>query len=161
MRFLPAKFVLRRSWRPFFGVTFRKKVFQLFFCKCWGPFFELKQCQAPFSRRFSGLLPKFSIYQNFWGCPCTFCTPASYITVKGNVSWKRTFLPVVAIVVLYHKHIKPSKPFTPHVIAWYVRKGFKQSIRKTKDQQDCTLQCLAWELPKSVMLSGLWKAQSF
>jgi len=33
------------------------------------------------------------------------------------------------LVVLHHKHMKPFKPFTPHVIAWFVRKGFNQSIR--------------------------------
>jgi len=62
--------------------------------------------------------------------------------IKGNMWWKRTFLPVVTIVVLHHKHMKPFKIFTPHVIAWSVRKGFIQSIRKTKEQKT-RLQCLA------------------
>jgi len=28
----------------------------------------------------SGILPGFSTNQSFWGCACTPCTPASYIT---------------------------------------------------------------------------------
>jgi len=28
------------------------------------------------------------------------------------------------ILALHHKHMKLVKPFTPHVIAWSVRKGF-------------------------------------
>jgi len=44
--------------------------------------------------------------------------------IKGNVWWKRTFLAMVTIVVLHHKHMKLVKPFTPHVIACSVRKGF-------------------------------------
>jgi len=27
-------------------------------------------------------------------------------------------------LALHHKHMKLVKPFTPHVIAWSVRKGF-------------------------------------
>jgi len=30
--------------------------------------------------QFSGILPRFSPNQNFWGCPCTSCTLASYTT---------------------------------------------------------------------------------
>ena len=37
--------------------------------------------------------------------------------IKGNVWWKRTFLPMVTIAVLHHKHMKLFTPFTPHVIA--------------------------------------------
>jgi len=76
--------------------------------------------------------------------------------IKDNVWWKRTFLPVVTIVVLHHKHMKPFKPFTPNVIACSVRKGFNQSIRKTKEQKT-RLQCLASAMPKSVMPSGMPK----
>jgi len=54
--------------------------------------------------------------------------------IKGNAWWKRTFHPMVAIVVLHHKHMKLFKPFTPHVIAWSV-KGFNQSICRTKEQK--------------------------
>jgi len=54
---------------------------------------------------------------------------------------KMYFFPMVAIVVLHHKHTKLFKPFTPHVIAWSVRKGFDQSIRRTKEQKT-RLQCL-------------------
>jgi len=31
---------------------------------------------------------------------------------------------MAAILALHHKHTKPVKSFTPHVIAWPVRKGF-------------------------------------
>jgi len=75
---------------------------------------------------------------------------------KGNVRWKRIFLPMVTIVVLHHKHMKLLKPFTPHVIAWAIR-GFDQSIRRTKEQKT-RLQCLAWTMPKSVMPSGVMKS---
>jgi len=52
--------------------------------------------------------------------------------------------------------MKLFKPFTPHVIAWAVRKGFNQSIRRTKEQQT-RLQCLAWAMPKSAMPSAAVK----
>jgi len=82
-----------------------------------------------------------SMIPNFW---CSLEVAAAELhrycfVIKGNVWWKRTFLPVVTIVVLHHKHMKP---FTPHVIAWSVRTGFNQSIRKTKKQKT-RLQCLA------------------
>ena len=69
--------------------------------------------------------------------------------------WKRTFIPMVTIIVLvlHHKHMKLFKPFTPHVIAWSVRKGFNQAIRRTKEQK-MRLQCLASAMPKPVMPSG-------
>jgi len=38
------------------------------------------------------------------------------------------------ILALHHKHMKLANPFTPHVIAWSVRKGFDQSICRTKEQ---------------------------
>jgi len=41
---------------------------------------------------------------------------------------------MVAIVMLHHKHMKQFKPFIPHVIAWSVRKGFNQSIRRTENE---------------------------
>ena len=69
--------------------------------------------------------------------------------------WKRTFLPMVTIVVV--RHMKPSKPFNPHVIARSVRIGFDQSIRRTKEQKT-RLQCLASTMPKPVMTSGAVKS---
>ena len=66
------------------------------------PFFEVKQRWVPFLpgfsgilpwylgilpgfsgilSRFSGILPGLSTNQNFWGCACTHCTPASYTTI--------------------------------------------------------------------------------
>jgi len=77
--------------------------------------------------------------------------------IKGNVWWKRTFLQMVTIVVWHHKHVKLFKPFTPHVTAWFVRKGLNQSGRRTKEQQT-RLQCSAWTMPKSVMPSGAMKS---
>jgi len=55
--------------------------------------------------------------------------------IKCNLWWKRTFLPMVTIVVSPHKHMKLLKPFTQHVIAWSVRKGFNQSVCRTKVQK--------------------------
>jgi len=40
--------------------------------------------------------------------------------IKGNIWWKHTFLPMVTIVVLHHKHMKLFKPFAPHVTEWSV-----------------------------------------
>jgi len=98
---------------------------------------------------------------NFW---CSLEVAATELhlcfVIKGNVWWKRTFLPMATIVVLHHKHMKLFKPFTPHVIAWSVRKGFNQSIRITKEQKT-RLQCLASAMPKPVMPQELRKAQSF
>ena len=62
------------------------------------------------------------------------------------------FFPMVTIVVLHYKHMKLFKPFT-HVIACSARKGFNQSIRRTKEQKT-RLQCLASAMPKPVMPSG-------
>jgi len=31
---------------------------------------------------------------------------------------------MVTVIVLHHKYMEEFKPFTPHVIAWSVRKGF-------------------------------------
>jgi len=55
--------------------------------------------------------------------------------------------------------MKLFTPFTPHVIAWSVRKCFNQSIRRTKEQQT-RLQCLASAMPKRVMPSGVMKKAS-
>jgi len=74
--------------------------------------------------------------------------------INGKVWWKRTLLAVVTIILLHHnKHMKLVKPFTSHVIAWPVRKGFNQSICRTKEQET-RLQCLASAMPKSVMPSA-------
>jgi len=75
----------------------------------------------------------------------------------GNVWWKCTFLPIATIVMLHHKHMELFKPFTPHVIAWSVRKDCNQSIRRTKEQKT-RLQCFASAMPKPVMPSGAMKS---
>jgi len=67
---------------------------------------------------------------------------------------------MATIVVLRHKHMKLFKPFTSHVIAWSVRKGFNQSIRRTKEQKT-RLQCLASAMPKPVMPSGAGPSPRF
>ena len=65
---------------------------------------------------------------------------------------------MVAIVVLHNKYMKLFKSlFTPDVIVWTVRKGFNQSIRRTKEQKT-RLQRLASEMPKPVMPSGATKS---
>jgi len=56
--------------------------------------------------------------------------------INGNLRWKRAFLPMVSIVVLHHKSMKLFQPFTPHVIAWSVRKCFNPSIRRTKAENE-------------------------
>jgi len=105
-----------------------------------------------------------SMIPNFWCCLEVAATELHVcFVIKGNMWWKRTFLPMASIVVLHHKHMKLFKPFTPHVIAWSVRKGFNLSIRRTKEQKT-RLQRLPSAMPKPVMPSGhqeLWKAQSF
>jgi len=45
-----------------------------------------------------------------------------FFIIKSSVGWKRTFIPMVIIVVLHHKNMKLFKPFTPHAIAWFVRR---------------------------------------
>ena len=63
---------------------------------------------------------------NFW---CSLEVAAAELhlcfVIKGNMRWKRTFLRMVTIVVLHYNYMKL---FTPHVIAWFARKGFNQSI---------------------------------
>ena len=77
-----------------------------------------------------------SMIPNFW---CSLQVAAAELhlcfVIKGNVWWKRTFLSMVAIVMLHHEHMNLFKPFIPHVIAWSVRKRFNQSIRRTKEQK--------------------------
>jgi len=61
------------------------------------------------------------------------------------------------IAVLHHKEMKLCKLFTPLVIAWRDKKRFDQSMRGTKGQK-ARLQCLASEMPKSVMPSRVTKS---
>jgi len=70
-----------------------------------------------------------SMIPNFWCCLGAAATELHLcFLIKGNLWWKRTFQ-MATIAVLHHKHVKLFKPFTPHVIAWSVRKSFNQSIR--------------------------------
>jgi len=100
-----------------------------------------------------------SMIPNCW-CSLEVATTELHLSfvLKGNVLWKRTFIPMVSIVVLHHKHMKLVKPFTPHVIAWSVRKGFNQSICRTKERKT-RLQCLSGAMPKPVMTSGAMKSE--
>ena len=92
-----------------------------------------------------------SMIPNFWCCLEVAATELHLcFVIKGNVWWKRTFLPMATIVVLHHKHTKLFKSFTPHVLALSVRKGFHQSIRRTKEQKT-RLQSLASTMPKPVL----------
>jgi len=102
-----------------------------------------------------------SMIPNFW-CSLEVAAAELHICfiIKGNVWWKRTFVRMVTIVVLHHKHMKLFKPFTPHAIAWSVRKGFNRSIRRTKEEKG-RLQCWACAMPKPVLPLKLRKAQSF
>jgi len=61
------KFSPTKIMKTFFGVTSEKGL-HVIFCKPWAPFFEAKQGWAPFSRGFTGMFPRFSANQNFWGC---------------------------------------------------------------------------------------------
>ena len=96
-----------------------------------------------------------SMIPNFW-CSLEVAAAELHLCffIKGNLWWKRTFLPMVTIVVL--RHMKPFKPY-PHVIARSVRKGFDQSIRRTKEQKT-RLQRLASAMLKPVMPSGAMKS---
>jgi len=98
-----------------------------------------------------------SMTPNFW-CSLEVVAVELYLcfVIKGNLWWKRTFLPMVTIVVLHYKYIKLFKLSTPHVIVWFARKGFNQSIGRTKGQK-ARLQCLACEMPKSVISSRVIK----
>jgi len=77
-----------------------------------------------------------SVIPKFW---CSLEVTAAELhlcfVIKCNLWWKCAFLPMVAIIVLHHKHTKLLKPFTQHDIAWSVRKGFNQSVRRTKEQK--------------------------
>jgi len=77
-----SKFSPIKISKTFFDVT-SKIGLHVFFCKPWAPFFEVKQRRAPILRGFSGMLPRFSADQNFWGCTCT---PCSNTTVFISVS---------------------------------------------------------------------------
>ena len=66
---------------------------------------------------------------NFW---CSLQVAAAELHLcfvrKGNVWWKRTFLRMVTIAVLHHKHTKLFTPFTPHVIARVAILAFFESV---------------------------------
>jgi len=102
-----------------------------------------------------------SMIPNFW-CSLEVAAAELHIcfVIKGNVRWKRTYVRMVAIVVLHHEHMNLFKPFTPHIIAWSVRKGCNQSIRRTKEQKS-RLQYLVCAMPKPVMPSGAMKSAKF
>jgi len=51
---------------------------------------------------------------------------------------------------VHHKYMKLVKQFAPHVIAWSVRKGFNQSICRSKELKT-GLQCSASAMPKSML----------
>jgi len=65
------KFSPTKIMKTFFGVT-SKRGLHVIFCKPW----------APFSRGFSGMFPRFSENQNFWGC--AWAPPPTSTTVFHN-----------------------------------------------------------------------------
>ena len=71
--------------------------------------------------KISELATLVSMIPNFW-CSLEVAAAELHVcfVIKGNVWWKSTFLPMVTVVVLHHKHMKLFKPFTPHVFAWSV-----------------------------------------
>jgi len=79
------KFSPTKIGKTFFGVTFKKGL-NVFFCKPWAPFFEVKQRWEPLLRESSGILPRFSADQNFWGRACipTCNTTALHNSIIGN-----------------------------------------------------------------------------
>jgi len=117
--------------------------------------YSLQKPKNPYRRDFSlRVAALVSLMPKFWCCLEVAATELHLcFVIKGNMWWKRTFLPMATIVVLHHKHMKLFKQFTPHVIAWSVRKGFNLSIRRTKEQKT-RLQCLPSAMPKPVMPSG-------
>jgi len=84
---LPEKFLCdfclqifsNKDHEDLFGVTSKKR-FSCAFLQTLGAIF-FKESWAPFLLGVSGILSKFSTKQNFWGCVCTPCTPASHTTV--------------------------------------------------------------------------------
>jgi len=86
VQLLSINYLPRRSWWGLFGVT-SKKGLHVIFCKPWAPCFEVKQGWAPFSRGFSGMFPRFSANQNFWGCawpPPPTSTTVFHNSIIGN-----------------------------------------------------------------------------
>jgi len=69
-----------------------------------------------------------SMIPNFW-CSREVAVTELHLcfVVKGNVWWKRTFLPIVTIVVLHHVCMKLFNPFTPLVS---VATGFSVKITR-------------------------------
>jgi len=48
---------------------------------------------------------------------------------------------MATIVTLHHKHMKLVKPFTPHVIACSIRKGFRSVdfLERKSRKRDCSV----------------------
>ena len=78
---------------------------------------------------------------NFWGSLEVVATELHLcFVIKGNLWWKRTFLPMVTIAVLHHKHMKLFTPFTAHVIAWSVRKVLiSRFVERKSRKRDCSV----------------------
>ena len=127
---------------------------RLLFFKCYGTFavqFTAKGTLGVFLWKFShfGLVfsdlpPWFFICFSCWffvllNFPAnTFC--ASFSVKLPILFFKLTCLflqnNLASLVVLHHEHMKLFKPLTPHVIAWSVRRGFNQSIRRTRAENE-------------------------
>jgi len=57
----------------------------------------LLQNVETFVPEFIEILPEFSTNQNFWGCPCIPCTPASYTTAMKE---RRFAIPAEEVAIL-------------------------------------------------------------
>jgi len=64
VQLLLTNFLPQRSWRHFFCFNLQKRS-SLFFCKPWGPFFEVKQRWAPFYPDFQGFCLNFQQIKSF------------------------------------------------------------------------------------------------
>jgi len=72
VRLLPKSFLPQKSWRPFFDVTSKKKVFSVFLL-------TLGAILARSFRDFAQMFKDFSTNQNLWGYTC-IPAPASHTT---------------------------------------------------------------------------------
>jgi len=105
------------------------------------------------------VLTLVSIVPNFW-CSLEVAAAEMHVcfVIKGYVWWKRTFLPMAAILVLHHKNMKLfTSHLHPHVIVRSDRRDFNQSICRAKEQKT-RFQCLARAMPKSVTSAGAIKS---
>jgi len=59
--------------------------------------------------KISEVATQVSLIPNFWYKVAAAELHLCFV-IKGNVWWKRTFLPMITIAMLHHKHMKLFKP---------------------------------------------------